>query len=191
MSGLTFSITIDDAAVKRRLEQLGKQAKNMKPAMNEIAQYMLRVTDDRFDKGVDPEGEHWAPNAKSTIKRKGHAKPLINKPGMGHLRRMVVKTTSDSVTIGPSLQAQKYAAIQQFGGDTKHGARDMILHFRSFKRGDNAGKTLFSKSNKATHGMKTSRKAGTITIPARPYLGINDEDKQRINEKISLWIMMD
>jgi hypothetical protein len=47
-------------------------------ASAEAARSIERLIDQQFVRGVDPYGKPWKPNAASTVRRKGHARPNID-----------------------------------------------------------------------------------------------------------------
>ena len=53
---------LNDAAVLAVLGQLSAQLADMPPAMQDIGDYKVKSTRDRFAEGVAPDGTPWAPN---------------------------------------------------------------------------------------------------------------------------------
>lgn len=172
MAGGAIQIKVNDRLVKQNLADLLGRMRNKRPGLKIIGQIIRTSVVRNFEKGGRP--QKWKPLKKATLAQKKGNKILINKGFDGGLLGSInVKATESSVSVGTN---KKYAAIHQIGGTIKHPAHERIIHFKTFKAGPRKGKTLFSKANKASHGMKTAVGAYNIKIPARPYLLVQDED---------------
>lgn len=116
MAGI--SIQLDHRALKTlqdKLNTLAELATNLKPALDEIGDYLVSETTQRFTDSVSPDGQDW-----KAVKRGG--KPLVDK---GHLRDSInYQTDNTSVEIGSNLI---YAAIHQLGGQTGRGHKTTIV----------------------------------------------------------------
>lgn len=109
----------DLANIESKLKSLANITNNLKPAFNEIGDYLVSETTQRFKDSTAPDGSKWG-----SVKRGD--KPLINK---GRLRDSINhQTTNDSVVIGTNLI---YAVIHQFGGQAGRG-RKMTITARPF-----------------------------------------------------------
>ncbi len=151
MSGALIEIVVDDRKILRELERLAKATGNLRPALKNIGDYLQRSTWERFDAQKDPSGKPWAPLHPVTLARKKGKKILVES---SRLRDSVVyRADDDEVRVGTNVA---YAAIHQFGGKIK-------------PRG---GRALFFPG--ASHPVSS------VTIPARPFLGISDEDRSEI-----------
>ena len=58
------------------------------------------------------------------------------------------------------------------------------MHFRTGK----SGARRFSKKRKATQSQDVTIGAHTVHMPARPYLGIDDDDTKEIVKTAEDWI---
>ncbi len=172
MAGSAIKVEFDDSKTQTFLGEMLDRMHNTTPAMRVIASIIRTSVARNFEVGGRP--EPWAPLSPRTLKRKKGSKILVEKGfGGGLLGSINEQVTATTATVGTN---KAYAAIQQFGGTIKHPAVERILHFRTFKRGERKGKTLFSNASKATHGMKVMGGAYDIEMPARPFLLIQDED---------------
>lgn len=127
--------------VKARFKELADKIKNPKPILEEIGQIVADSVLKNFDVGGRP--DTWTPSLRA--QRTGD-KTLIK---TGRLMRSVkykVSVRDQSVRVGTNV---KYGAIHQFGGVIYHPQREMTLNFKTYKRGKNAGRTLFAKLKKA------------------------------------------
>ena len=118
--------------------------------MGRLGRLSLNSTKQRFNEGVAPDGSRWARNSLVTIARKGQAKPLWGESG--NLRTQInYEAGPDGLVWGSGATTAEYAATQQFG----------------------AAKGAFGKT----------KFGGPIpwgNIPARPYLGISEEDRSNL-----------
>ena len=106
---------------KRDLEKINRKlnflSAHMTPILNEIGDYLVSETTQRFKDSSAPDGSQWAP-----VKRGG--KPLVSK---GHLRDSIhYETSRDGVETGSNLI---YAAIHQLGGQAG-GVKSRLKHAR-------------------------------------------------------------
>lgn len=175
-----IKIDVKDQEIKRSLKKLTEKTKNMRPIMRKISAKMHSATEENFRTEGARLGKKWQDLSPSTKKQRAR----IGKwPGailqqQGSLVASI-STYHDDNTAAVGTN-KEYAAIHQLGGEINHPARERIMHFKSYKSGKKKGKTLFSKSGSATYGMKAPGKAYTITMPARPFLGLNDDDLNKI-----------
>ncbi|RJP17901.1 MAG: phage virion morphogenesis protein [Deltaproteobacteria bacterium] len=161
MSGTLIKIEVDDREIREALSRLASKVRNLAPAMKNIGEYLQRSTWERFGAQKDPQGKPWAKLKPGTLARKKTSKILIESSG---LRDSIhYEASSDSVSVGTD---KIYAAIHQFGGKTSpHTIRP------------SRKKALFWPG--ASHPVGSVNHPGS-QIPARPFLGVSDEDKSEI-----------
>lgn len=140
------------AALRRAIDALGPAG--MTPLHEEIGEYMLRVTEQRFQAGTAPDGTRWAPKSQTTLDRYkalgygNKPRPLIRS---GALAGSVVKFVSQAgALIGSPLI---YSGVMQ----------------------DGAGKGAFGKDRRG-------RSIPWGRIPARVWLGLSAADDTAIVE---------
>ena len=153
-----MSINIRTNFSKITLDIQGKcdKLKNMKPVMSRIAQDMVKESQMNFRNSKGPDGKSWEKLSSVTISMRRKGS---SKPlvNTGTLRRSISgRATSNQAIAGTNLI---YAPIHQFGG------------------------TIKPRNKKALKFGKNTRTS--VTIPARPYLGVN----QRMNEKYRKWVV--
>jgi phage virion morphogenesis protein len=109
-----ITIDVTDKPVLEALAKLSARAINMRPALLEIGEVMVKSTKERFVTTLSPEGKPWARNSPVTLARFGGAKrPLTGETGaLGHSINYQLEGVT-GVRIGSPLV---YAAMQQFGG---------------------------------------------------------------------------
>lgn len=137
-----ITIEVRDNGVHEALNALAERTANMKPILQKIGEDIKERTKLRFSTSTGPDGQRWAPNARSTIeafiaKRRGFGKRGINKKGQALAmskkpligesrdlsREFHVHADQVSVTIGNTM---RYSAIQQFGGLAGKGRKVKI-----------------------------------------------------------------
>lgn len=141
------------AELANTLAEASRRLGDMTPLHESIGEYVIRVTKERFKKGVDPDGNAWTPKKQATIdryKERGDGDrpdPLIG-PSKRLSSEIAHYADAQGVEIGSSLE---YSAVMQ----------------------DGAKKGAFGKSSRG----------GPIPwgdIPARPWLGLSQEDETNI-----------
>ena len=126
---------------------------DLTPAMKEIANHLQTATQLRFEREQGPGGTPWRPSRRA-IEDGGQTLTLS-----GDLRSSIgTASGKDYAAAGPerSFGAAVYAAIHQFGGEIRPRA----------KRALSFGGGVFA----------------LVRMPARPYLGIDDQDRAAIGD---------
>lgn len=137
-----ITIEVRDNGVHEALQALASRTANMKPILQKIGEDIKERTKLRFSTSTGPDGQRWAPNARSTIEafiakrhgfgkrginKKGQALAMSKKPLIGESRDLSrefhVHADQASVTIGNTM---RYSAIQQFGGLAGKGRKVKI-----------------------------------------------------------------
>jgi phage gpG-like protein len=146
-------IEFNASAVFDRLEQVGTVLEDLTPVHEDIAEYMIAATKDRFQSSTAPDGTRWRQKSPTTIAAylaRGDGKrprPLIGPSG--RLGREIAKlVTRSAAEIGSALI---YSGVMQ--GGAKKGAFGASRNGRPVPWGD---------------------------IPARVWLGISHDDERNI-----------
>ncbi len=119
----------------------------------DIGSYGVSSTQQRFLDKKGPDGQSWFHSA-----RAGMAGGQTLRNGNRLFQSLTFTATANAVEWGTNLI---YAGIHQFGGIIKAKAGKSLAFM-----GRN-GKMVFVKS---------------VTIPARPYVGVNDDDRAEITQ---------
>lgn len=152
-----------DAEIKRLSKTLKNlENVNFKGINKNIAVGLKNSTMERFEKEKSPTGKKWE-------KRKyGNSKKKILSKTNTLIGSINVKADSKMATAGTNLE---YAATHQFGAKNR---RIKATHCKLLK---------FKIGNRWI-----STKEVTINIPARPFLGISEEDKEEIKDVLEHYI---
>jgi phage virion morphogenesis protein len=154
----SFTVQVNDKAIRAKLAQLATITTNLRPALTDIGEALKIQIDRYFATQTGPDGKPWAANQLSTTQaylkqRGGYSKKTgnINAKGKallgskkvlqgitGDLRRSIYwQAAQTSLTIG---SPKAYAAIHQYGGPFKAWGRT------------------------------------TLTMPSRPFMPIDEND---------------
>ncbi|MDO5623826.1 MAG: phage virion morphogenesis protein [Pseudomonadota bacterium] len=128
---------------------------------------LAEATMQRFPRGMSPGGQQWAPKSEITrrLYPRSGTRPLIGE-SKDLATTITHQVTGKAVHVG---SRQKYAAIHQFGGVIKPKSARMLA--------------LGGYTRAKAHGTW----AKSVTIPARPYLGIGPSEIEEINTIVRDW----
>lgn len=154
--------------VQHKLKVTAEKLQDLRQFWTSVGMYVQRQTiRERFNKEQSPDGQKWKPLSPATIHRrkkrhkKGNMRILQD---TGELRRSITyEADTSSVKVGSVL---KYARTHQFGGTVE------ISRQGQYKR-DHKNHRFKRKGNSYSYSHK-------VTIPARPFLGVTDNEKQHI-----------
>lgn len=131
----------------------------------------------------------WKPLSPATLKernRKGYTGKILQRTNL--LQSSVMPYfTRTTAGVGTNL---KYALAHEQpnnSGDylvVNIPARQRVLNFKKYKSGKHKGKALFSKEKKASYSQKVNISGYLIKIPKRPFIKLNEEDKQALGQII-------
>lgn len=156
MAGAIIFTRIESKAPRRVFAALSRVMANPTPVMAAIGTGLVESTHERFERAVDPGGQAWAPllPAYAAIKR---GPGILRAAGMagGLMGSITRRAGRDRVEVGTN---KIYAGVHQHGA-TIRANKAKALVFRL------AGGMVMAKS---------------VTIPARPFLGLTRSDEDMI-----------
>ena len=176
MSGVLIEARSDGLAALgkafTRMRLLGESPRSIWEAIGNYGESSTRL---RFARQIGPDGQKWKAS-KRALKTGGQTLRL-----KGHLLGSMSYRANNS---GAEWGSNKvYAAIHQFGGKIDRLAFSSTLRLRTGRGGallrqkDHSHLAVFAK---ASHKQAVERRytvgAHAITMPARPYLGVNADD---------------
>lgn len=127
---------------------VNKLESHKKQLMASIGEGLVSSTSKRFEQGEAPDGTAWLPSRRA---QEEGGQTLVDN---AELKKSIdYAATASTVMVGTNLP---YAYIHQKGGIIRPKSKKSL----KFKTPD--GKTVFAKS---------------VKIPARPYLGISEQDQ--------------
>lgn len=166
---------INDRAILDSLNRLNAGMVDMTPAMQEIGEFLIVTTKARFAAGKAPDGTPWAPKSQVTMDAyaargdRVDTRPLFGPSGMLS-QEIYANPDPTSVEWGSPLE---YSAVMQFGA--AQGAFGAAI-----------GRTESSEKRKKSQDYFFPIPWGDI--PARPYLGIAETDRDGINAIIAEYL---
>lgn len=151
-----LKITLNDNQAIQKLTRIASQLQHPRKLYGLLGETLKKIHADRFKAEVAPDGKKW--QSLSPITREIKGNDQILKQG-GYLSQKTAYNYDDNrLEFGSDA---KYAKLHQFGGiiRPKKGKR------LKFGKGSN---TVYAKQSK---------------IPARPWLGVNAQDEQKLLKK--------
>ena len=182
MTGISISVELQEATARQALRDLLARMENPRGFYKGVGELLLASTSTRFETETGPDGKPWTPLKAATIRARTKKKQLpltilrANTKGVsgsslaGSINAVF---SDDEVRVGSPV---KYAAIHQLGGTIEKQAGSRYMVGRRFAKRDKEG------------GADVAIKAHTITIPARPYIGISAADQGGILEQAQDWL---
>ncbi|MFD1792085.1 phage virion morphogenesis protein [Ochrobactrum teleogrylli] len=157
MSGVSLEVEVTDKAVQQAFTRLISVMGDTTPVMSAIGSGMVGSTHRRFVSQKSPDGVAWEKLNPEYKKIKRNSRILTESGRL--LDSISHRASRDQVTVGTNTP---YAAVHQLGATIKPKSASHLV-FRL------ASGIVLAKS---------------VTIPARPYLGISDDDQVMISETV-------
>lgn len=173
-----IDIQVDDAEIKAALKQLSAKLGDLTPFFKDVGETLLNSTRERFHSQTAPSGDPWAALSPAYAARKPRHKdkPLTLS---GALRGTLVKQADkDSLRIGTPLV---YGAIHQFGA-AKGSFGTVTARVNEHARRGKGGKPIAVRA----HTRKMTAPWGDI--PARPFLGLSDADRDALLDALTEYL---
>jgi len=174
---MKITVAIDDAEITAQLAALAGRTRDLTPAMKRIGQAVRTSVIRNFEAGGRP--AKWAPSQR--VKKKG-GKTLVKSHRL--VNSITARAYPNRAEVGTNVV---YAAIQQLGGTVRHGARTQTLAFK--KKGGFLGRKAAGKRRTAVRVAFARIGARDTTIPARPFLLVQDEDWAQIRDEIARYLV--
>lgn len=170
---MSVNITSNDIEIRPALEALQDAIGNTEPVLKQIGEYLVASTQDRFGTTTAPDGSQWAANSDVTLDNyTNRFKTSFTKTGKrskaGRVRR-----ANKKVGTGETKQLQRQIFYNVSAGELEVGSP--LIYAGTFHYG--ADKHQFG--NGAPWG----------DVPARPFLGLSDDDEQEVLTIISEHIL--
>lgn len=152
---------INDTEVQRAFAQVAAGLSNPTELMQDAGEYLVNSTKERFQEGRAPDGTPWAPKSQTTLDQ-------YLRSGDGALTRPLIgpsKTLSTTINYAASDDSVEWgsnviqAAVMQMGA--QKGAFGSMANGSSIPWGN---------------------------IPARPYLGVDEEDRDALFTITREWL---
>lgn len=186
MTGISITAELDATEAQQRLRAMITLMDRKKPFFDDVGNLLIASVGRRFKAERAPDGTPWAPlkpaTIRSRIRRKRSPEGILR--DYGHLEGSInAQTTDDEVRVG---SPDEHAAIHQLGGTIEMPGRAAKIYRRKDRKGQ-VGRRFVKKST-ANHVTDAAIPAYSITIPARPFLGISAEDQTDIMAAAERWL---
>lgn len=159
MAGASVQISVDDRAVRALFARLAASADDLTPAMDRIGAAVAEDVRRRFEEGQGPDRSPWPSSLRARLQG---GRTLVDS---GRLAASIThEPASRSVRVGTNVLN---AAIHQFGGTIAAKAGGRL----KFRLADGSFVSPIS-----------------VNIPARPFLGIDDEERDIVIGEIEAWL---
>jgi phage virion morphogenesis protein len=179
MTGASFKVELKQT--EAALAELGgyvERAQNPRGMFEQIGMSLVTSTQHRFETSSAPDGSPWPPS----LRVLAHGGLTLVGEQRRLLRSITYQASEAGVEVGSNVV---YAAIHQFGGDIQQQGRTAVLHFKTNNR---TGQSRFARPGKADRARKAEIGPRTVRMPARPFLGIDDDDAREIIAIAGDWI---
>ncbi|MEW9901041.1 phage virion morphogenesis protein [Chitinivorax sp. PXF-14] len=163
-----IELKIDAAQLTSALERLARAAADASPVMRVVAGIMHEAVMQNFDQGGRPAWAGLKPATLAQKRKQGYSATPLTRRGGGQSLRSSITSQADgnSAMVGTNV---KYAAIHQFGGQT----RPHVIRPKNKKALAFGGRVVRSVNHPGSN------------IPARPFLRLTDADEAKIVGKVS------
>lgn len=155
---IQIHIQFSELPIVRVLHKIESGLADTTPLMDGIGTVLAEGTERRFDTGMSPAGTPWPKSLR--VKEQG-GQTLVQSGRLANINHVAER---DEVRVGTNAF---YGRIHQLGG-TIRPRKAKALTFR------------------LPNGQMVS--VGKVTIPARPYLGVDGEDRAGIEEQTRKFI---
>lgn len=179
-----IKIDITDSGVQEALNRLAETGNDLRPVLEQIGEFLVGSTRQRFATSTAPDGTRWASNSQVTILQYLSVKS-------GKFSKKTGARIGDKAGYFYKRKADKDRLAAK-GIETVMGKRPLIGHTndlsRQFSHRIDGDDTLLIGSTvpyAATQQFGAKRlqfknKAPWGDIPARPFLGLSDSDRRTI-----------
>ncbi|MGO4699811.1 phage virion morphogenesis protein [Dyella sp. 2RAB6] len=179
MAGARIEYELDIARVSTALNNAARALDTDGQALllSDIGEYLVRSTRDRAAAQVSPDGTPWAALSPRYAKWKERQRPGVPKLKFdNHMIGDQFTHQVDSSTLYVGTNAP-YGAIQQGGGEIHIAARSQQAYFHE-RNGEVS--PHFVNKRKSNFAQWVTLPAYTIKMPARPWLGVSEQDANEI-----------
>jgi phage virion morphogenesis protein len=180
MAGTSLTYRLE--GLQEMLGGLMSRMQSTQPAMKIVGEILRTSVVRNFEVGGRP--EKWQPLSKAYIRRRKKGAASILRLTGRLMNSINARATDDSAIVGTNVE---YARIHQLGGEIKRVTKAGAMPVNK------AGKFM---SRKAASRRKTAvavrfhggGKSYVITMPARPYLVVQEEDRVEMLRAVKEYI---
>lgn len=168
------TIQFDDDEIRRSFARLVASAKNPRPVLEEIGELLIDSTKQRFGTSMAPDGMPWAKNSPTTILQY-----------LGRYKSSFSKRDGRLTKKGDERASSKRPLI----GETRDLSRQIIKRVEGSHTLLVGSTVPYGAVQQFGAKKREFGKAPWGEIPARPFLGISDQDRSNILDTISDYLL--
>ena len=168
-----ITIKVDNRDVLAAMRQLSEKTSNLANVLADIGEHLTETSKRRFDISTAPDGSKWAPNTQTTI---------LNY--IGEFKGSYTKTGSISKS-GSNRIASKKPLV----GETK-SLMSTINYRVNGSDSVEIGSPMIYAAIQQFGGRKSEFAHLWGDIPARPFLGISDDDRRDILDILAEYLTL-
>lgn len=176
-----ITIDIDDRELQAAIDRLAARLGDLSAVMQEIGETLAETTKQRFAAGRAPDGTPWAPNSPVTVARYFASRTAVHdRTG----KRVGVR--KGTYKKDGSLSA---SSVRMLGAKRPlHGQSGRLasqIHYRAGADQVEVGSSLIYAAVQQLGARKRQfGRAPWGDIPARPFLGLSEEDRSAVLESV-------
>jgi len=172
-------LKIESAALEAMLGNALAAGLDLSDLMERMAGHLEFSTARHFEQERSPDGTPWPPSLRALAE----GGQTLTKTA--RLRQSITsRAGATSAEVGTNVV---YAAIHQFGGEVKHAARTVTL-YRHYDAATDTFDPKFRKKKRSNFATDHQVGAYTVTVPARPFLGVGPSDLAALREIARDWL---
>ncbi|HBD91804.1 MAG TPA: phage virion morphogenesis protein [Gemmobacter sp.] len=193
MAGVTFSFEVDDSETSAALAAIIGRIEQRRGFYRAVGQLLADSARENFRKQAGPDGKPWQRLRPATIKRRqslGQVPLTILRSNTKAKQSSLVgslnfTSDNDAARLGTPVP---YGAIHQFGGTIAIPARKGRIYRHYDPNTLTLGRKFVSSDSEGARATEVDIPAYTITMPARPFLGISPADEKEIIALAEDWL---
>ncbi|EGL4350579.1 phage virion morphogenesis protein [Salmonella enterica] len=176
-----YRITIDTSAFEAVFKRLLNGLEDRRDLMKSLAADMHDAVEENFAQQGRPAWQAWSKSYARQAAKRGQEKILQRR---GRLADSIHEASdNDSATVGTNV---KYAAIHQYGGTITMPARSQRAYYRQYKDGRVGHR--FVRKSQSNFSQWHTLPAYHITLPARPFLALDDSDIRQMGDTLENYL---
>lgn len=174
-----IQLRVEDAEVNRSLSSAQRAAEHPAAIMSAVAGFLVTTTQRHLERETGPDGPWPRLSPRTANKRIGRRRRgyenMLRVSGALY-NSLTGEAGSDYALVGSNLP---YAAVHQFGDTIEQPAREQEIYQNYDARTDTFD-PRFRSRRRSNFARTVKVGAHTVTIPARPYLYLDDTDRAEI-----------
>lgn len=176
--GITLTVTRQD--VDTTLDRVDRVARDPSPIMADISGYLVTASQRHIERERGADGQRWPELSPRTAKQRVGGRRRGYRTMLRVSARLYQSISPDH---GPDFAAAgtnlPQAALLHFGGTVQREARRQTIYQHYDARTDTFD-PLFRNRRRSNFARDVDVGAHAITVPARPYMYVDDEDAAEI-----------